>query len=81
VNEALLGSVVTALVAALGTYLLAARRFSGKIATSDANQLWQEAARIREDCREQVAALRAQVISLEATIQSLREEIRRGDTR
>jgi uncharacterized protein YqfA (UPF0365 family) len=79
VNEALIGSIIAAVIAALGTYLLAARRFSGKIATSEANQLWKEAAAIREDCRKQVTELRAYVVSLEALIQTLREELRRGN--
>jgi hypothetical protein len=78
-NETLLGSIIAAVIAALGTFLLAARRFSGKIATSEAAQLWEEAGRIRRECNERVAALEIKLGTQDAIIQGLREELRRGN--
>lgn len=47
-SVAVLG-VLAALVGALGTYLVAARRLSGKITTSAASELWEESRAIRQD--------------------------------
>lgn len=81
-----LGGVLTALVSALGAYILAARRMSGRIETSAAKELWDESAAMRVDYRDQIAGLRlhiadledaareckAKVDALEATIRGLR---------
>jgi chromosome segregation ATPase len=56
-----LGVLIVGIVGALGAYLAAARRFSGKIASSDAAQLWQESASIREDYRARIATLESRV--------------------
>lgn len=59
------GVLIVGIVGALSAYLAAARRFSGKIGSSDAAQLWQESASIREDYRNRIAALEARVASCE----------------
>jgi chromosome segregation ATPase len=52
-----LGVLIVGIVGALGAYFAAARRFSGKIGSSDAAQLWLESASIREDYRARIQAL------------------------
>jgi peptidoglycan hydrolase CwlO-like protein len=52
-----LGILVVGILSALGAYLAAVRRFSGKIGSSDAAQLWLESASIREDYRARIQAL------------------------
>lgn len=56
-------------VATLGgpflAYLLAVRKTSGRIKSSDASELWEEAASIRRECAERVRALEARVRELE----------------
>lgn len=76
-----LGGVVTALISALGAYLLAARRMSGRIETSAAKELWDESAAMRADMRAQNAELRAQIAECRETIARLEfvvRELRRG---
>lgn len=46
--------IVIALIAPVATYFVAARRLSGRIETSEATDLWQESANIREDYRQQL---------------------------
>lgn len=46
-------------------YLAAVRRLSGKINTSDANQLWAESKSIREDYREQIRRANEHIAVLE----------------
>lgn len=61
----LFSGIVVAMIAAGGSYLVALRRLSGKIATSEAAELWQESKAIREDYRERLASLEARVAQLE----------------
>lgn len=69
------GGVITAIISALGAYLLAARRMSGRIETSSAKELWDEAAAIRTDYREQNAGLRRRVTELEVAAEVCRGTI------
>jgi hypothetical protein len=46
--------LAVAIVAPLGAYLLAARKFAGKVDTTDADRLWLEAKNIRDDYRERL---------------------------
>lgn len=76
--------IVVAALAPLGGYLLAARKMSGKIATSEAKDLWEEAARIREDCREQLRLANDRVGHLEgrvAKVESLNADLVEVNTR
>lgn len=70
---AALAAVVAAAAGALSAYLAAAKRLSGKIATSEADSLWRESASIREDYRDRLtraddrqARLEERVAKLEA---------------
>lgn len=47
-------TVLAASVAAVGAYVAAARRLSGRIETTEAASLWEESASIREDYRAQL---------------------------
>lgn len=57
--------VAAGLAGPLVAYLAAARRFSGKIASSDASELWAESKSIREHLHEEIAALKRRVAGLE----------------
>jgi peptidoglycan hydrolase CwlO-like protein len=52
-------------------YLSAARRLSGRIATTDASKLWDEANQIREDYRARIKELNEVIGRCEARIDSL----------
>ena len=61
-------AVVAVLIAPLVGYLAASRRLSGKIATSDAEQLWAESKAIREDYRGQIISANKRVARLEERV-------------
>lgn len=61
----LIAAIVTAIVAPLGAYVIAARRFSGQIASSDAEQLWAESGRLRADYQTRIIELSQIVTRLE----------------
>jgi chromosome segregation ATPase len=48
------------------TYVVATRRMSGKIATSDATDLWKESADIRDDYRDRLQHANDRQVNLEA---------------
>lgn len=47
-NQATISAIVAAVVGALGTYLLAVRKFSGKIKTTEADKLWEQVGKFQE---------------------------------
>jgi chromosome segregation ATPase len=61
VNYPLIVALIAALAAPLLGYLAAARRLSGKIQTSEASSLWQEASNLRSEYREELATVRRQL--------------------
>lgn len=63
-----LGIVVSALVGALATYLVAARNLSGKIRHTEATELWAESRSIREWSQKRADDLAAHVERLEARL-------------
>jgi chromosome segregation ATPase len=67
----LLGGVLVASIAAIGTYIAAARKLSGKIGTSEAGQLWQESASMRDDYRTRIASSDQRIVSLEERVAML----------
>lgn len=67
-------ALIAALAAPIGAYLVAARRFSGKIKTSEAEELWAEARSIRQDSARRLETLNAVVERLEARVGSLEAE-------
>lgn len=82
-------AVAIALLGPLGAYIVAARRLSGKIGTSEASDLWAESASIRRDYAQrleianerievlenQKAALEQQVAGLQAQVRALEERV------
>jgi peptidoglycan hydrolase CwlO-like protein len=71
VNWALIIPIVVAVIAPAVSYILAARRMSGKIATSSAADLWEESQSIRNDYREQLASAFGRVRDLETRMAKL----------
>ena len=68
---AILVPVLVALVAPLGAYLLAARKMSGRIGTSDVADLWAESKSMRNDYRERLHRSDERVDELEERISKL----------
>lgn len=67
---ALAGTLVTA----VGGYLVAARRFSGKIGSSEAADLWKESASIREWSKARIESLERENGHLYTVIDKMRSE-------
>lgn len=59
------GAVAAALIGALASYIVAARRFSGKIETTEAKDLWAESRAIRKWSQERIETLNGLVARLE----------------
>lgn len=70
----LLAPILAASVAAIGAYIAASRRLSGKIDTSEAGQLWAESASIREDYRNRISIAEARTLSLEQRVATLERD-------
>lgn len=60
--------------ASVGTYLVARRKTSGSIDTSDATQLWAESQAMRKELRDEVIACRKEIEALKQTITELEQE-------
>lgn len=65
VNWNILGPAMLAVIAPILAYLAAARKFSGKIETTDADQLWAEAGAIRNDYKVRLHQADERILSLE----------------
>lgn len=61
------------LLAPIGAFFAATRKLSGRIATSDAGELWSESASIREDYRQRLAKADARQTLLEDRVAHLEE--------
>lgn len=70
---AALAAVAGAIVAALGAYVAAARRLSGKVSTSEAGELWQESAAIRQDYRDRLHSADDRQARLEERVAKLEQ--------
>ena len=57
-------AIIVALAAPIGAYLIAARRFSGKIESSDAKELWAESRSIRDWSQGRITTLDDEVRQL-----------------
>lgn len=80
-NTVAIIATLAALIGPLLAFLATSKKMSGKIGTSDADKLWDEAERQREDYRQRiersdkrVAALEMRVDSLEGLNRNLRQE-------
>jgi membrane protein YqaA with SNARE-associated domain len=65
-------AIIAAVAGSLVTWLVAVRRFSGKVETSEARDLWAESAAIREWSRRRIEDLEARVETLEGENSRLR---------
>jgi chromosome segregation ATPase len=72
-GSAVLIPIGVAIVTALGAYLASVRRLSGKIGTSEASDLWEESASIREDYRTRLNFAEARAIRLEERVDKLED--------
>jgi hypothetical protein len=71
VDWTILVPLAIALVAPVGAYVLAARRLSGRIATTEAAQLWAESASIRDDYRTRLLQAEERALSVEIRMSAL----------
>jgi uncharacterized coiled-coil DUF342 family protein len=74
-NPVVIAAIVGALLAPIGAYLLAAKKMSGRISTTDADQLWEEAGEIRKDYRDQISSLRREIDELRKFVSSQQDVI------
>lgn len=70
-----LAALIGTLAGVAATYLVASRKASGRIRTSEAEVLWEASESIRHDLTAEVAVLRAEVASLKAEIAQLRSRL------
>jgi septal ring factor EnvC (AmiA/AmiB activator) len=82
--DPIFGVLVVGLVGPVGAYLVAAHRMSGKIATTEAAQLWAESASIREwsaaridKCDQEILRLNTELDKTKAELEVAKKEIRR----
>jgi len=82
--DPIVGIIVAALIAPISAYLVAAHKMSGKIATTEAAQLWEESRAIREwsaaridKCDEEIFRLTEQLKIARARITEVEKENRR----
>lgn len=66
-----LTTVLIALVAPLGAYLVAVRQLSGRIKNSDASELWEESRAIREWSSTRIRELTEHIVRLEDRVEEL----------
>lgn len=65
--------ILGAVVAPVLGYLAAARKLSGRIATSEAASLWAESSAIRADYREQLMNANARIATIEVRLKEMEE--------
>lgn len=70
-NPTLFAAIVVALFGPVATYVVAVRKLSGKVGTSEASQLWEESRSIRNDYRAQIEHLNDTVKQCEGRISTL----------
>lgn len=75
IDPAVTVSVVAAALGPIGAYLVAARRLSGKIANSDAEQLWEESRAIREWSQSRLQTQEDEIVELRKTVGDLSRRI------
>jgi predicted RNase H-like nuclease (RuvC/YqgF family) len=68
IEPALIVALVAAVVGPIGTYIIAGRRLSGRIDTTEASSLWEESRNIRTDYRDRLAEAEKRMAKLEARI-------------
>lgn len=74
-------TITAAIAAPLGAYLIAAKRFSGRIESSDAKDLWEESRAIREWSSNRIDQLSDRIEALERENQELKASLRKAQER
>lgn len=94
-TEPVAAAIIAAILGPIGAYVVAARKMSGKIGTSDADQLWAESKAIRDwstnrleaqeneirDLRSALSDLTSRCSRLENENASLKDELGKAYTR
>lgn len=75
VEPGVVAAIIVGCLSPLVTWLMAARRFSGKIQTTEASDLWRESAAIREWMERRVEVLNRRVAHLEEELTDCQEEL------
>jgi hypothetical protein len=75
--DPLFGVLVVGIVGPVGAYLVAAHKMSGKIATTEAAQLWAESSAIREWSAARIDKCDEEIIRLSNELAEAKKEIRR----
>lgn len=70
-NPSTLVPVATTLIAAAGAWLVARRKGSGRVATTEADRLWAASEQVRTDLMALLTARDARIASLEARVAEL----------
>lgn len=70
-----LAALIGTLAGVAATYLVASRKSSGRIRTSEAEVLWEASESIRHDLTAEVAQLRGEVAALKSEIGQLRARL------
>lgn len=70
-----IGASVSAIITGVITYLVARRKHSGEVDSTDADRLWAEAARHRAELRKRIRDLEASELARRIEIHSLRNEM------
>jgi hypothetical protein len=70
-----LAALIGTLAGVAATYLIASRKSSGRIRTSEAEVLWEASESIRHDLTAEVAVLRAEVAALKTELAQLRARL------
>jgi septal ring factor EnvC (AmiA/AmiB activator) len=68
IEPALVVALIAAIVGPLATYVVASRKLSGRIDTSEAASLWEESRDIRSDYRDRLAEAEKRMAQLEARV-------------
>jgi uncharacterized protein YlxW (UPF0749 family) len=74
-SETIIG-LIAAAIAALGSYLVTARKLSGSVGSSDAEQLWRESRSMRDEYRARIAELVEENNKLRERVAVLEAQVR-----
>lgn len=72
-NPGLIVTLIVGLIGPVVAYVVAVRKLSGRVGTSEAGQLWSEARNIRDDYRSRIDELNGVIARCEDRIQKLEE--------
>jgi peptidoglycan hydrolase CwlO-like protein len=74
VSPTLFVPILVAAIAAVGAYFAAIRKLSGTVATSQADDLWEESRSIRQDYQRRIEELNKVIFSMQSRIDSLEKK-------